>query len=276
MWSGIRKSTLFLLCLLVMSSLVVDTFKLTRDNGWGDDFAAYIMQAQSIAEGRMDEFVQRNAFTIENSSRPIGPVTEPWGFPLLLAPAYAIFGLKILALKFVVTACFTVFLIVFFFLARVILADTESLLITAVVAFNIVRHPANAVLNPQPPADHEVAGEHRSSAERHLAGCPHWAGNLHGGFYPLERLHHLRGSGSGAGPSLPPAGRKSGARLPVAHNSRRAIWRFRTAVCAPAQAFPQRVFPGAIPFFRGHHTECMEQSREVLLGISGFLSQPGG
>jgi hypothetical protein len=128
--------TILLLCLLVMSSLVVDIFKLTRDNGWGDDFAAYIMQAQSITEGRMGEFVQRNTFTIENSSRNIGPITEPWGFPLLLAPAYAIFGLKILALKSVVAACFTLFLIAFFLLARLILDDTESLLITFVVAFN--------------------------------------------------------------------------------------------------------------------------------------------
>ena len=134
--SGVSKRTLLLLCLLVMTSLVIDIFKLTRDNGWGDDFAAYILQARSIAEGRMDEFVQRSTFTIENNSRNIAPVTEPWGFPLLLAPVYAFFGVKILALKSVVTVCFTLFLVAFFFLARNILNDTESLLVTAAVAFN--------------------------------------------------------------------------------------------------------------------------------------------
>jgi len=109
---------------------------LTRDNEWGDDFAAYIMQAQSIVRGDMAQYVEKNSFTMLQSSHPFGPVTEPWGFPLMLAPVYAIFGLKVLALKLVLVVCYALFLLAFFFLARSRLAESEATLLTAVLAFS--------------------------------------------------------------------------------------------------------------------------------------------
>jgi hypothetical protein len=83
---------------------------LTNGHDWGDDFAAYIMQAKSITEGRHSEFIEANRFTIEQSSYPIGPVAYPWGFPVLLAPFYALFGLNMIALKSVSIICFLLFL----------------------------------------------------------------------------------------------------------------------------------------------------------------------
>ena len=83
---------------------------LTNGHNWGGDFSAYIMQAKSITEGSPLEFIEANRFTIEQSSRPMGPVTYPWGFPALLAPFYAIFGLDMIALKSVGLVCYLLFL----------------------------------------------------------------------------------------------------------------------------------------------------------------------
>lgn len=110
---------------------------LTHGHVWGDDFASYIMQAKSIVNGNMDEFIRRNAFTINESSAPQGPVAYPWGFPLLLAPVFAIFGMKLIALKAVNIVFYVLFLIALFKLARTRLTDLESLIITALFAFNL-------------------------------------------------------------------------------------------------------------------------------------------
>jgi hypothetical protein len=84
----------------------------TRGHNWGDDFAQYIMQAKSIVEGRPQAFIDANRFTVEQSSMPDTPVAYPWGFPLLLAPLYAAFGLELVALKAVNLVCFLLFIAV--------------------------------------------------------------------------------------------------------------------------------------------------------------------
>ncbi len=132
-----NKKVLYVLGIIVLSSGLLGSLMLTRGQTWGDDFAAYILQAQSIVTGRMNQFIQWNTFTIEQSSYRFGPVTFPWGFPVLLAAAYSIVGMKILAFKLVLTVCYMAFLVVFFLLARTRLTDAESLLLTAVLAFNV-------------------------------------------------------------------------------------------------------------------------------------------
>jgi hypothetical protein len=87
--------------IVVFLSGILGYATLTRGHDWGDDFASYIMQAQSIAEGSPAKFIEENRFTIERSvnEEGIGPVAYPWGTPLLLAPVYKRFGLNLLALK---------------------------------------------------------------------------------------------------------------------------------------------------------------------------------
>jgi len=131
-----NKKNLFFLGLIVLISSTISFCVLTRGQTWLDDFASYIMQAKSILNGTMAEFVRRNAFTVNQSSYPPGPAAYPWGFPLLLSPVYAVFGMNALALKLVNTLFFGLFLIVFFGLARTRLTDVESLLLTAALAFN--------------------------------------------------------------------------------------------------------------------------------------------
>jgi hypothetical protein len=103
---------------------------------WGGDFAAYIMQAISIVEGTADEFVVRNAFTINESSWPMGPVAYPWGFPLLLAPIYLNFGMDLMAFKAVGLVFYVLFLLTLWFGFRHLLKPRELAVFVSLFAFN--------------------------------------------------------------------------------------------------------------------------------------------
>jgi hypothetical protein len=135
-YSMTQRKAFLVLGLISVSAAVLSLFMLTRDNGWGDDFAGYILQAQSIVRGDMRELISRNTFTIENSSYNNNPANYPWGFPLMLAPVYALFGIKVLALKSVLTLCHVLLIPAAFLLARTRLSETESLILAALVAYN--------------------------------------------------------------------------------------------------------------------------------------------
>jgi len=124
------------LFIIVALSALLGASLLSHGHVWWDDFASYIMQAQSLLHGDTAEFVQRNAFTIQESSYPLGPIAYPWGYPVLLAPALYFFGLKVLALKLINTLTYSLFLILFYRLARFRLTESWSLLLTALLAFN--------------------------------------------------------------------------------------------------------------------------------------------
>ena len=130
------KRELVALTLIVLVSSLLSLSLLSRDHLWGDDFAAYIMQARSILTGSEQDFVQHNAFSISQSSRRFAPAAYPWGFPLLLTPTYAAFGLNPLALKLTNVVHFTLFLIVFFFYLRIRLPWVPAAILLGVLAFN--------------------------------------------------------------------------------------------------------------------------------------------
>jgi hypothetical protein len=130
------KKAVIVLSLLLLTSALLGSSVLTRGHFWGDDFAAYIMQAKSILTGNMDEFVVANTFTVTQSSHQIGPAAYPWGFPLMLAPVYALIGLSPLALKLPGLLTFLAFLLVFFLLTRSRFTLTESLMAVSLFALN--------------------------------------------------------------------------------------------------------------------------------------------
>jgi hypothetical protein len=86
---------------LILISLCLGLGHLTAGHNWGGDFAQYIMQAQSLVDGTVPEFMAANRITIEESYFPLGPVAYPWGLPLLLAPLYALWGVNLLGFKLV-------------------------------------------------------------------------------------------------------------------------------------------------------------------------------
>jgi hypothetical protein len=130
------KKTVVVLPLMLLTSALLGSSVLTRGHWWGDDFAAYIMQAKSILARNMDEFVVANTFTVTQSSHQIGPAAYPWGYPLMLAPIYALVGLSPLALKLPGLLTYLAFLLVFFYMSRRRFTPTESLLAVSLFAFN--------------------------------------------------------------------------------------------------------------------------------------------
>lgn len=125
-----------LLLIIILIAIIIGSSILTRGHIWGDDFASYVMQAQSILNGSTDEFVQHNSFTIFESSSQIGPVAYPWGYPLFLTPAYALKGNHPLALKLPGILFYAGFLVCLYSLMNLRLTKTESLLVTGLFAVN--------------------------------------------------------------------------------------------------------------------------------------------
>jgi len=125
-----------LLIIIVSLSMAIGSSQLTRGHEWGDDFASYIMQAKSILNGETQEFIQHNTLTIFESSFQIGPIAYPWGYPLILTPAYALKGLSPLPLKLPGLFSFAGFLICLYLLMKTRLTPPESLLIVSLFAFN--------------------------------------------------------------------------------------------------------------------------------------------
>jgi hypothetical protein len=101
-----------ILGVVIIISGLIGVELLSSGHDWGDDFASYIMQADSIVSGGPAKFMEANAFTIHQSTIDLGPVAYPWGTPVLLAPLVAAFGLNLFALKSVNIVCYLVFLII--------------------------------------------------------------------------------------------------------------------------------------------------------------------
>jgi 4-amino-4-deoxy-L-arabinose transferase-like glycosyltransferase len=124
------------LVVIILLSLALGSATLTRGHDWGDDFASYIMQGQSILNGNLAGFVEHNSFTIFESSFQIGPVAYPWGYPLVLTPALLLKGVHPLTLKLPGLVLFGGFLICLYAWTKNRLTPTESLLLVSVFAFN--------------------------------------------------------------------------------------------------------------------------------------------
>ena len=133
------KKQALVVALIVMVSTALAFAMLTRDHDWGDDFAAYILQAISITQGTMSDSVARTAFSTRESSRFYAPTAAPWGFPTLLAPWYlACGGLNIFCLKLINLPFFALFLLAFFaYLARRLL-PVDSVIVLSILAFSPV------------------------------------------------------------------------------------------------------------------------------------------
>lgn len=125
-----------LLFAIILVAIVIAACTLTRGHQWGDDFAWYILQAKSVVNGTTDEFIEVSAFTNDQSTTHLGPLAYPWGYPLILAPVYAIKGIHPLALKLPGLFFFAGFLVCLYLFAKDRFTRTESLLLVSLFAFN--------------------------------------------------------------------------------------------------------------------------------------------
>lgn len=122
---------------VVLGAAVVMVLSRRAGHWWGDDWALYVRQAESIFTGGVRDVVADNRFTVEMSGRPeFSPPVYPWGFPLLLAPFVAVFGTDLdrLGLVGIASACW--FLVMWHRLARPRLGGAAALAGTAALALS--------------------------------------------------------------------------------------------------------------------------------------------
>jgi len=122
--------------IIIVFSGLMGAALLSSGHDWGDDFASYIMQAESIVDGRPSQFMEANAFTIHQSSINLGPVAYPWGTPVLLAPVVAVFGLNLMALKSINWICYLLFLIALAAGFRSKLSPLSLIALVAILGFD--------------------------------------------------------------------------------------------------------------------------------------------
>ena len=89
------------LCALLIGAFYLATLREGHD--WGDDFSLYISHAQNIVRG---EPYAETGYIYNPLNPAVGPRLYPPGFPLLLAPVIATFGLDLRPMKVLLLAFF--------------------------------------------------------------------------------------------------------------------------------------------------------------------------
>ena len=87
--------TQYIIVVLSLTPLFFINIKSTHD--WGDDFAMYISQAKCIIEGRPQI---DNGFIYNKNNPELSPAVFNGGYPLLLCPVIAIYGVNFVALNY--------------------------------------------------------------------------------------------------------------------------------------------------------------------------------
>jgi len=86
---AMRKWLPFILFALLLPLLWLNV---KNSHDWGDDFAQYIIQARNIVEGKAQT---NNALIFDEEAGQFAVTAYPAGFPLLLSPVVAVYGIAI-------------------------------------------------------------------------------------------------------------------------------------------------------------------------------------
>ena len=122
-----------------------------QQHAWSDD-TAYIAQAIALANGTTAQYIADNTLMMTKSDWLIGPYAYPWGFPLLLAPLYKIFGFNIIAFKSVGIICYGLFVGIFYIFCAHRLPKIYAIFATLFFAINpyMTNFAANAIVSDIP------------------------------------------------------------------------------------------------------------------------------
>lgn len=104
---------------VLVAVFIICARQLHRGHAWGDDFALYVRQSQSLLDGNIGQIISDNHFAVDNSPTAFSPYVYPWVWPLLLAPFIRLVGIDYETLKFIEIALFCGFLWWFHELIRV-------------------------------------------------------------------------------------------------------------------------------------------------------------
>jgi hypothetical protein len=125
------------LAAVVAAAGLLAFLELRPGHDWGDDFALYIDQARAVVDGEVAQVIDRTTYTVQNSSwTSFSPYGYPWGVPLLLAPAYSLFGLDYEAFKGLELIFFLGFLVALYALLLPRIGRLTTLALVAFVGLN--------------------------------------------------------------------------------------------------------------------------------------------
>ena len=126
-----------ILLTIILSVFLINSMSFKEGHNWGGDFPQYIAQAKSLNDGTIDKLIENSTFRYEKSdSILLAPKLYPWGFPILLAPIYHLFGFNIFAMKFFVNLFFLFSIATIFLILKGKVTDIQHILIIAIVAYN--------------------------------------------------------------------------------------------------------------------------------------------
>ncbi len=123
--------------LLMCISCLLFAFSVAPWHNWGDDYASYIMQAQSILQGNIADFIEKNTYMVNNTDDiTMAPVAYPWGLPLYLAVVISAFGTSVYFLKISIFLTFLAFISLLYVYLRKLLTPRQNFFILACFALN--------------------------------------------------------------------------------------------------------------------------------------------
>lgn len=105
------KNVIFVIIFLISFFLYLGSFE--KGHQWGDDFALYISQTRALTNGSVEDFSIYSNWRQANSTEILGPNLYPWGYSVLLAPEYLLFGDNIESLK--------IYNFIFYYLALIVI-----------------------------------------------------------------------------------------------------------------------------------------------------------
>ena len=138
---------------LMILTLGICVLKMTESFRMVDDSAAYVSQAIALTQGTTSEFIADSVAMIgKYDLKYMTPTTYPWGFPMLLAPIYKIFGFNIVAFKSVGVICYTLFVGIFYIFCANRLPRIYALFATLFFALNpyMTNFTANEIYSDTP------------------------------------------------------------------------------------------------------------------------------
>ena len=122
---------------LLLLLLLLPLFWIGTENlhDWGDDFAQYILQARNIVTGQSQ--INDN-LVFPKEELPFAIVAYPVGFPLLLAPVFAKFGLFIPPYLYLISFFLIISSILLFEYLKRIFDVQNSFLIAIMFSYNLI------------------------------------------------------------------------------------------------------------------------------------------
>jgi len=124
------KSVIGIAAILFLPLLFLGTH---TSHDWGDDFAQYIHQAKNIVNGIPQS---ETGYIYNKLNSVVGPHAYPMGFPLLLAPVYAIAGNNMMAFTTYISAIYIILGLLMVSFYRNNFPTTTSLVLAFAILYN--------------------------------------------------------------------------------------------------------------------------------------------